>query len=449
MFQNALLMRCLTIGVLTLLLLIPLAMISDVVQERRVFRESALNDIAASWTGEQTVAAPLLLIPYEQQFTESVWDKRRSEYVNVEKRLSGQRVVMATKLAVQTDVTTELRRRGIFSVPVYDSSFAMNGYFDAKELAAMSKDITGFQRWGKPRLMLSVNDLRGIGGDPTIEVQKKRQTFKPGTSLSSLGRGIHAPLDDINMEKDITFAITFSLRGSRQLNLAPIAHNAVMQMQADWPHPKFSGRFLPNQRSIDETGFTAKWSVSAFSTGAADILESCQKDQCSGMHTLSLGVSLFETTNVYTRTDRATKYGILFVLLTFVAFFLTETLTQKRLHPIHYLLVGGALGMFYLLLISLAEHLGFGLAYGIATAACTVLIGTYLKAVLGEKRLAATYAIAIATLYGMLFMILRSEDYALLMGSLLLFGVMALIMLTTRHTDWASISESMRTRRDT
>ncbi|MFK8051420.1 MAG: cell envelope integrity protein CreD [Woeseiaceae bacterium] len=447
MFRNALLTQFIIMAVLTLLLIIPLSMIQGVVMERSNYQTYAVHNISNSWTGSQTVVTPLLVIPYSRAYSESVWDKRKREYIDLKKQETGQHVFMAKTLSLTADIKTELRHRGIYSVPVYSGQFQVVGQFDPTELDEIKKDINGFSAWGEPRLILSVKDLRGIGADPALNVQGERVAFKPGTTLTSLGSGIHATSANIDLSRDIDFDLNFTLRGSQRLSFAPLAHNASIDVNSDWPHPNFTGRFLPTQREISEKGFSASWSVSSFSTGASDIVEACAANQCEQMHSLMLGVDLFETVDIYTRTDRATKYGILFVLLTFVAFFLTETLTKRRLHPIHYLLVGGALAMFFLLLISFAEHLGFSAAYGIATAACSLLVGIYLKAVLGDQRLAAIYAFAIAALYAMLFMILRSEDYALLMGSLLLFMVLALVMLSTRHTDWRKISEAMRTSR--
>ncbi|MEL6869586.1 MAG: cell envelope integrity protein CreD [Pseudomonadota bacterium] len=442
MFRNTLFIKCVTIATLILLLLIPLTMIRGIVFERNEYRESAVWDIADSWTGAQTLFAPLIRLPYEQRYTETL-NKGRGESVNLEKTRTAYYLILAHQFEIDTKVTTQLRKRGIYSTPVYDAQVNMSGEFLARDIARLKASTKGFVRWGTPNLILGVADLRGIGAKPSLDLQGQTYAFEPGTSYAKLGNGIHAPLPEAALSRDLPFTLSLTLRGSQQLHLIPTAADARIHMQSDWQHPKFVGRFLPSTRSITDEGFTAEWSVSAFSTGANDFVLACQTGNCSGRNAMSLGVSFIETVDVYTQTDRATKYAILFILLTFVAFLLTETLTDRRLHPVHYLLVGAALSIFYLLLISLAEHTGFAMAYCSATAACTALIWFYLKGVFGDTRLAAIYAGAIAALYATLYMILRSEDFALLMGSLLLFGALALIMLSTRRLDWHRISMTL------
>ncbi|MEO0574426.1 MAG: cell envelope integrity protein CreD [Pseudomonadota bacterium] len=442
MLRNTLLLKSLSIGCLILLLMVPLSMIRSVVQERNGYQQQTLWDIANSWTGDQRIIAPMILLPYRQRYSEKVHDSG-GRYVNIEKIRVAYRILPAETLNITSDVATQLRRRGIYSVPVYETTIAMTGRFEPDAIKELEQSSKGFVGWNTPSVILGIQDLRGIGASPALQFQDKTLAFRPGSRLSSLGNGIHANLTDIDLSANMPFTLNFTLRGSQQLNFAPIAGNATLAMTADWLHPQFGGRFLPVERTITDSGFTARWEVSAFSTQATEFIDGCSTNRCDGVEQRILGVKFIETVDVYTRTDRATKYGILFVLLTFVAFLLTETLTKRRLHAVHYGLVGAALSIFYLLLISMAEHIGFGRAYLVATLACTTLIGIYLNAVFGDRRLAGVYATAIATLYGMLFMILRSEDYALLMGSLLLFMVLALIMLTTRRLDWEQVARTM------
>ncbi|MEN7342683.1 MAG: cell envelope integrity protein CreD [Pseudomonadota bacterium] len=444
MFRHSLFTKLLVTGLLTLLLLIPLAMIHGVVTERSQYRSAVINDVTQSWTGAQTLTSPLLLIPYEYRSTKERrgggTDRTFTEYQKGTAFL----VLMAEQLNMRAALAVEQRSRGIYSVPVYDGDYKISGAFDLSLLAAKQRDIPGFVEWKTPRLIVPISDLRGIGANPKLSIAEEHHQIEPGSSLPSLGNGIHASLDNLSLDGQLPFDIALNLRGSVSLNFIPLAGTTSLTLSANWPHPKFVGRFLPVTRTISDSGFEAAWQVSDFSTGAGDMLERCTVDHCADFYRIMLGVDLIETVDIYTRADRATKYGAMFVILTFVAFFLTETLTQKRLHSMHYLLVGGALTMFYLLLVSFAEHIGFGPAYTIATLACSGLIGIYLTAVLGARRHGATFAGAIGILYSMLFVILHSEDYALLMGTLLLFMVLALLMLSTRHTDWVAVSTSMR-----
>ncbi|MEM7763950.1 MAG: cell envelope integrity protein CreD [Pseudomonadota bacterium] len=446
MLRNPLFIRFGTITLLTLVFLVPLSMVRGVITERDLYLQSAVYDIAASWTGPQRVVTPILVIPFTENYEETIWDKRKNTYVSVKKTRVGHKTFMPAALDVDATIATELRRRGIYSVPVYHSNFKITGRFAPPNLKTAIQSDRGELTWGQPRLVLGLADTRGIGADPRLVMQSESQSFEPGTRLASLGTGIHAPLTNIDLDQPLPFELSLAVRGSQRVHIAPIAQDASIHVTADWPHPKFNGRFLPTTREISSDGFDASWRVSAFSTDANEFLARCDINECGDFESLLLGVDLIESVDLYTRADRATKYGILFVLLTFVAFFLTETLTSKRLHPVHYTLVGATLAMFYLLLISLAEHIGFNVAYALATSACCALIGSYLTAVLASRKLAAVYAGAIAVLYGMLFLILRSEDAALLMGSLLLFMLLAIVMLSTRRIEWTETALAMRHR---
>ena len=439
--RNRLLVKIAVIGGLTVLLLIPLAMIDGVIRERGNYRHSAVLDIAASYTGEQVLIGPLLAVPYQVEFEVTHWNKERTAYETRQKTRWETTYFMPATLRIDAAIEAEERQRGIYTVPVYTSDVGLTGAFSADEFRRFESDTQGFKRWGDPQLTVSIRDVRGIGTDPSLTINDETLQFAPGNAIPALGDGIQARLARDALVKDIAFELSLGLRGSQSLSVAPIARDARVHIAADWPHPKFSGRFLPGTSAIDENGFEADWQVSSFSTGAVQQLEACINGECAGLTGNSFGVSLIDSVNLYAKVSRATKYGLLFVLLTFVAFFLSETLSRHTLHPLHYLLVGCALVIFYLLLVSLAEHIGFAAAYLTATVACSSLIGVYLSGVLDSVREAAGYSVAIATLYAMLFAILKSEDYALMMGTLLLFTMLALIMIITRRVNWFDVSQ--------
>jgi len=444
--QKKLILKILVIAALILLLLVPLGMINGVIFERSGYRYQVEQDIANTWTGNQQIIGPVLSIPYEIRYEEKLWDKEREKYEIKEKTRWQTTHFIPQDLAIAADVATEKRSRGIYSVPVYTGHFTIDGEFSSQSLEKFRKEVRGFIKWGKPRFSLAIQDVRGIGANPKLLWDGESVSFDPGSSFPNLAEGIHATLPAPQADGQLRFALELELRGSRSLQIAPTSKDAATVLSSSWPHPKFNGRFLPVEREVTPEGFEARWQTSSFSTSVEQHLKACLAGDCSSLRVTSFGVQFIETVDIYQKITRATKYGILFILLTFVAFFLTETLITTPLHPVQYVLVGFVLCIFYLLLLSLSEHVGFAVAYGIATASCALLIGIYLTGVLGKATQGFGYAAGITLLYAMLFAILRSEDFALLMGTLLLFTMLAAVMLMTRRVNWYEIGEKIETR---
>jgi inner membrane protein len=226
----------------------------------------------------------------------------------------------------------------------------------------------------------------------------------------------------------------------------PVGRESRVHLTSDWPHPSFIGEFLPVKREISSAGFDASWQTSFFATNMEDVLSRCAdaKSGCDALVQDHFGVSFIDPVDQYLKSERAAKYAFLFIGLTFAGFFLTEVLRRVSVHPIQYGLVGLALAMFFLLLLSLSEHMGFGLAYLVAAAACVGLISYYVRYVLGSLGQGMAFGAALASLYALLYGILSSEDYALLMGSLLVFGLLAMVMVLTRRVSWSNLGEAQR-----
>jgi inner membrane protein len=233
------------------------------------------------------------------------------------------------------------------------------------------------------------------------------------------------------------------LQGTGQFNLSPLGKETHLSLVSDWPHPSFTGNYLPVERSINEKGFSARWQTSYFSTNMEEHFQRCNTyKECVTFEHTPLGVNLIDPINHYVKSDRAVKYALLFIALTFAGFFLFEILKHLQVHPIQYALVGLALAFFYLLLISLSEHIGFALAYGVSATACVSLIGFYVSYVLQSVLRALGFTAALALLYGLLYGLLSAEDYALLMGALLLFAMLGAFMALTRNVDWYNLNNS-------
>jgi inner membrane protein len=266
--------------------------------------------------------------------------------------------------------------------------------------------------------------------------------FLAGSTSGLIGSGLHAPIPpaDGDQPAHLELAIDLGIQGTSELDLVPVGRDSQVSLSSDWPSPSFNGLYLPVKHTINAAGFDARWSTSFFSTNLEEALHRCTENaDCTEFNSRVLGVSFIDPVDQYLKTDRAIKYAFLFISLTFAGFFLFEVLKKLAVHPIQYSLVGAALAIFYLLLLSLAEHLGFATAYVLSSGACVTLIGFYASGILRSARRGVVFAGSLAALYGMLYVLLSADDYALLMGSALLFGLLAVVMVLTREVDWSSL----------
>lgn len=423
---------------LILLLMIPLSLIEGVVGERVSYRAEARADIERSWTGSQHLVGPVLVAPYELRHVQQVWDAAASVYHERVTTTRHKLVLLPEQLDVVGSARIEERRRGLYSVPVYTSSLAISGSFDFQGQRELEREYGDDLSWSEPYVSLMVSDLRGVISQPSLQWDGTQRQFESGSLLDNAGPGMHLRLGDRqgSRESPLAFSMDLMLRGMEALNFAPVGRNTRVQLQSPWPHPSFVGRYLPSSHTIDPSGFTAEWHASAFSSGMEEMARACGGGECSGLVGNTFGVALVNSVDVYQQSERALKYGVLFILLTFALFFVYEVLQSLALHPVQYLLVGLALAFFFLLLVSLSEHLAFGLAYLLAALACALLLTFYVAGILRDRRAGAVFGATMLLLYGVLYVILQSEDNALLMGSVLLFGALTGAMVTTRHVDW-------------
>ncbi|WP_115513435.1 MULTISPECIES: cell envelope integrity protein CreD [Xanthomonas] len=434
-----LLLRFATIGGLILLLLIPLLLIRGTVQDRAQYRDQAVERVAQSKAGEQQFIAPVRVLPYTEDVQVTEPDEEGKSH-KVWRKRDGQLLQTPRTLNLSGELMPSERKIGLFRVQVYSWKAKLKAEFDPLEYPAVAG-----RSYGQPHLAVGISDVRGLVGTPTLRVDGRTLTLESGAGgLASRSAGIHAdlqPLGDPLAGKLVdgnAVDMVFVLDGTRSLTIAPIADNNDIALRSAWPHPLFGGRFLPNAPTISERGFDASWSLSSLATGAQTQLQSSQ----SSLDTLE--VRLVDPVDVYTQADRASKYGILFVVLTFVAFVLFELIKRLPIHPLQYLLVGLALAIFFLLLLSLSEHIAFWQAYLVSAAACIGLQFFYLSGVLRSWVRAAGFSVMLTALYGVLYSLLVSEDNSLLMGSLLLFGILASIMWVTRKVDWYELGNSLR-----
>ena len=427
--------KALIIGGLTLLMLWPLARVGSLVSERQDLQHQAYDVISAGFGGPQTIGGPIITVDTQDLIldpsaknTSEVW------------RAGPPMHLLSDTLRIETDVAVEVRSKGIYSVPVYVSKFVITGQFTPDSIA---------------RVLASNVDMRVLPSHAAIQLPLPGVKYLRGLTLFSVnGQPLHvtneeisgfaalsAPIDleSLDRKTPLNFRLEFELAGSDSLHFLPLASDTAVSARIAWPHPDFDGAFLPISHESSARGYSANWHILDLNRALPQMWRGATVSN-SALLATSFGVRMFQPSDIYTQNYRAMRYGILFIAITFACFFACEHVVRGlRLHPMQYLLVGLALATFYLLLLALSEHVGFAIAYTIAAAALVALITTYISGATSNHRAAGWIGAALATSYAALFVILLSEDYALLFGSLLLFAILAALMLATRRLNWAAV----------
>jgi inner membrane protein len=404
-----------------MLLLFGLSQIENVVFDRQVHRSAAAHSVAQSLAGPQTLLGPLVHSACVESWDETVGTgaERRTE----ERRREFLLTAPPERLQVQSAALMQERARGLHKVNAYTLKAHLTAQWP--DLAALRPEGTvrgSRMQCGAPILMLAVQDARGIRA-AQVDVDGSAQVLRPGTFHPVYARGLHTALSEglRHREGVLTAALDLELVGTERLAIVPLGGTTEVQMQSTWPHPSFAGRFLPSEREVGDGGFTARWRLSSLATTAqqdiikgravCDVLDD-GGDRCAD----SFSVAFVDPVNPYTLSDRATKYGVLFIALTFV------------------------LCSFFLLLVSLSEHLPFGLSYALAAGACVLLLGYYASHMLGGRWRGVPFGAGIALLYGLLYVLLQLEQTALVVGAVALFAVLAAVMVLTRKVDWYGLA---------
>ena len=435
--------RLAVLAFLALLLLIPLFMVRNLVSERQDRAKEVREEIASKWGKEQTLQAPILSVP---------WVKRtvlKNGKVEVEERWTR---LFPEVLAVDVDIATQVRRRSLFEVPLYTAAVECKGTWSQARAVAPTGE-GWIAQWSRAVVSLHPGDARSLARKPLLEIGGR--PLEVSTSAPEGGVGnflLHARTDALQQTSEpISFRFQFVQRGSDMLAVAPQAGSTDVRIRSDWKSPSFQGSFLPDEWSNSPTGFDASWHVSGlnmsipmswFDDDAPAVMDATREtpryssDESSSSSAAVLAVSLVEPVEGYDSVDRSMKYGLLVVALSFVALFLFEAFLSKPLHPVQYGLIGLSLALFYLMLLSISEHIGFEWAYAIASSAVTGLVAGYASAVLAGWRRGALLGAGLVALWGFLFTLLKAEDWSLLMGSTGLFLILALVMWLTRRIDW-------------
>jgi inner membrane protein len=419
---NSATMKVLAIGLLVLVLLIPMFMVSDLMYEREQRHDDVVREISEKWGARQTITGPFLTIPYKQYYKDE--DKTL-------KYLIRHIYVLPQHLNIEGDMTPHIRYRSIYEAVLYNTKLSFSGHFVLPQTHLLNVDGDHIL-WDKATLSVGLSDMIGIQDNITIHLNDQVYRVSSGLPTTAIARsGISSAVQLKESKKKYTFSLAMNLNGSEQLRFIPIAEETNVKLRSSWASPSFNGSFLPVLREVSEQGFSASWKVLHLNRNFPQYWQ-------NDAHRVgdSFGVKLFITANVYQKAERVAKYAVLFILFTFLAFFFSEIINKKPVHPIQYLLIGLAIIIFYVLLVSLSEHINFDLAYWVSAIAVTLMITGYAQGIIKSKRFTWMLFSILVVLYGFIYTLLQLEDYALLLGSLGLFSVLGIVMYFTRQVDW-------------
>jgi inner membrane protein len=428
-------LKAVLIGAIVLLLLVPLGMLRGLVTERSSLREQAYARVAQGWGGSAVLGGPMLVVPTQRTLVEKVEDKNGEREITRIVRTDLYLLPARLDMDVDLQLQDEARYVGIYAVPVYLASVRFKGEFEFAALQPLLGTPGVTYLWHESRLRLPASEVHSLREVSVASFAG--QTVKLGPAQPGVFRGIEARVDLTQLAQTASAAFEFHAvtAGSRGLSLLPLGSTTTLQMNSNWPHPSFDGAFLPAERTITAEGFEARWQVLELNRSYAQAFSEHEVD-AAALSASAFGVGLYQAVDVYQRSERAVKYAMLFIALTFLTFFAWEQITRNPLHPLQYLMIGLALSIFYLLLIALSEHISFAAAYLAAAVALVALIGVYVAGALRSSMRGAISAVAMSGVYALLYALVLSEDYALLLGAIVLFVALAAVMLVTRRIDW-------------
>jgi len=450
--RSNVLLKAFIVGGVAVAFIVPLTMIWSVVRDRSRYRDTVTAEVAKSTAQSQTLVGPLVVVRYRERVPAAL--KGGAEQIR-----EGAEILLPDSLSIRSKVHVDMRQRGIYRVPVFRSTTGFVAGFTLPPRLGISNKRELVEE-PRAEVVFGVSDPRGIRAIPKVRLDAATLEAHLGAGLTWLKNGFSVPLPSDAAGRQVALEVNLELMGTDRLMFLPVGAVTDVEVSSDWPHPGFVGAFLPDERTVSARGFQARWKLSRFATGIDDAIARIRDSMSSlipitaegsgvpGFLNTDLGVRFVQPVDVYQQSERAVKYGFLFVFLTFVAFFLFEVLRRMAVHPIQYALCGAALALFFLLLVSLSEHLPFAAAYLVASGACVGLVAFYVGNVLRSMRRGIVFGGLLGALYGFLYVILQSEDYALLLGALLLLAALAIVMIMTRRVDWYRLSEEAQPARE-
>jgi inner membrane protein len=449
--SNKILIKAIIMGIMVVVLLIPTLFISSLVEEREKRQATVVQEVCSKWANEQTIGTPFIHVPYNENI----------KVENKEQVVSRDLFLLPQNLNVQGNLIPEVRPRSIYKVYLYKSSLQIQGNFTPNLPTDVSIEQIDFS---KAKLCFLLNDIKGIDEKLVIQFNGANYDFAPGLPFASTfnkwvdapkivadeyrttesttsnikaeGLSVSIPFTKEMLGKALDFSLVAKINGSENLRFLPLAANSKFSLKSSWANPKFDGNKVPSERVVNDSGFAATWNFNSANLPFGTVL----KEFIVQPSTFAFGVSMVQPADHYSKTNRCIKYAILFIGLSFALFFIIELMQKKPLHPVQYILVGVALLVFFTLLLSISEFLIFDYAYAIAATATVLLISLYAKAHFKRFSIALIFGSFIGALYTFIFVLIRLEDTALLVGSIGLFVILSIAMYTSRKINWYSNS---------
>ena len=418
--------KMLAVGALAVLLLIPATLVQNLIHERESTQNSAISQMTSIWGGDQMIVGPYLSIPYLDPYT--VTNDDGSQSVSYSRK---NLYVLPEVLEGDVDIVPETRSLGMYEAIVYEGDMSFSGQFilpDYKTLGIQER----FLEWDKATINMGITDLRGVEGN--FEFNWNEQPLQMSSGLSSneiYHSGIHAPVE-VSEDQKYIFTIRATLRGSSRFSVVPFGKQTRFSMISPWTEPSFKGSYATASYAPSEDGFEATWEVSHLNRNYPQAWTGRKYSPTNDF----FGTEFIRSVDTYSKTNRVAKYAILIIALTFMVFYFSELINSSSVNALQYVLIGLALVLFYTLLLSFSEHLGFNRAYAVAGLMTVVMEFLYAKSVLKSAKLAGYVAGILTLLYGFVFVLIQLKDFALLAGSLGLFVILGGIMYISRNIEW-------------
>ncbi len=435
--------RMLMVGFLTLILLIPLSFIESLIKERSFRQQDVVNEINQKWGNEVMVYGPTLKLPYKTYSVTSKYNEKTKDYIKETKTHINYAYIFPETLESKVDVDSKTLKRGNYESAVFTTKMNFSGNYIKPKLDSKGikdEDII----WDKATVVIKTSNLKGIKNEVLLKLNNDSYVFE--TNFNDDSKTYNGYLDELEtsyinedgLQKSelISFNFNIAFNGSKLIQLIPTGKTTTMKMTSNWADPSFIGNFLPDDetKEITEEGFKADWKVLHINRPFSQ----SYLNKIPNLSEFAFGTKFIVMVDEFQKSERSAKYGFLVIGLTFLIFFLIQTLSKISIHPFQYLMIGIALTMFYTLLVSISEHSNFLKAYLIAGISVIVLITLYSKSILKTLKFPLFICVSLTTLYTFIYVIIQLENYALLVGSIGLFIILASVMYASRKIDWSN-----------
>ncbi len=433
--QESVTVKLIFIGVLIVVLLIPSSLIDNLIRERAQRQDEMISDVSDKWSGSQLIMGPVLVIPYKKQVKGIDVNKKETISEVIENLY-----VLPDNLHINAGLNTQVLHRGIFDVAVYNSQVKISGNFSQADLKSLS--LTANQLLlDKAHITFSISDLKGLKNNPVLKSGGRTLPVEPVFDKGAVfNDGLQAAIDISGIQDgNVPFDYTLDLKGSEELSFLHLGKATDVRASGNWASPSFDGRSLPDERKIDKSSFSASWKMLYYNrpfpqqwVGDNELLLGNSKKLTDA----TFGVKLRLPVDQYQKTTRTSKYAILIILLTFISLFLTEVIRKQSIHIFNYILIAAAMIIYYLLLLSFSEQIGYNLAYLVASVSTIGLVATFISSILKNKMAAVLFGFILSVFYLFIFVIIQLEDLSLLIGSIALFLIVGILMYFSRKINW-------------